>query len=162
MAKKSSQKEKKAWSWLFLSALIIILDQFTKYLAVYYLSFGQPVRLLPFFNLMLNFNKGAAFSFLGAESGWQVYFFAGISLIVAIFLIVWLGRIKRSDRLLAAGIGLIIGGALGNFIDRVRLGYVIDFFDFHVKNWHYATFNLADSAICIGAVLLILRMMRRS
>lgn len=150
---------KKAWVWLWLSALVIALDQITKYLVVHHLEFGQPVKILPFFNFTLNYNPGAAFSFLGAQGGWQVYLFAAISLIVAVILLVWLGRIKRSDGLMAAGVSLIIGGALGNFIDRIRLTYVIDFLDFHIKSWHYATFNVADSAICVGAFLLILRML---
>jgi len=150
-------KIKKAWPWLWLSVLIITLDQLTKYLAVNHLEFGQPLSLLPFFNFTLNYNTGAAFSFLGGQSGWQVYLLAAISLVVVAILIVWLGRIKRTDTLMAIGIALIIGGALGNFIDRVRLTYVVDFLDFHINNWHYPTFNIADSAICVGAALLVLR-----
>ena len=149
---------KKAWPWLWLSVLIILIDQFTKYLVVQHLEYGQPVKALPFFNFTLSYNPGASFGFLGGQGGWQVYLFAAISLIVATTLIVWLGRVKRADGLMAAGISLIIGGALGNFIDRVRLTYVIDFLDFHIKNWHFATFNVADSAICVGAFLLVVRM----
>lgn len=149
---------KKAWPWLWLSVLVVLIDQSTKYLVTHHLQYGLLIKVLPFFNFTLNYNPGAAFSFLGTQTGWQVYLFSAISLIVAIILIIWVGRIKRSDRLMAVGVSLIIGGALGNFIDRVRLTYVIDFLDFHIKNWHYATFNVADSAICIGAFLLILRM----
>lgn len=150
-------KIKKAWPWLWLSVLVIALDQLTKYFVVNHLEFGQPVSVVPFFNFTLNYNPGAAFSFLGGQSGWQVYLLAAISLVVVAILIVWLGRVKRSDTLMAMGICLIIGGALGNFIDRVRLTYVVDFLDFHVKNWHYPTFNIADSAICVGVFLLVLR-----
>ena len=155
----SRRSTKKAWPWLWLSVFIIILDQVSKYIAVHYMVYGKPVYIFPFFNLSLNFNPGASFGFLGDAGGWQIYLFAAISLIVAIILVIWLGRIKRSDGLMAAGLSLIVGGALGNFIDRVRLTYVIDFFDFHIKNWHFATFNVADSAICIGAFLVILRML---
>ncbi|MFV9988812.1 MAG: signal peptidase II [Coxiella endosymbiont of Dermacentor nuttalli] len=146
---------KTALTWLWLSVFIITIDQLTKYLVLHYLTFGSTVKNFSWLNLTLNYNTGAAFSFLSTESGWQVYFFSLISLIVVIFLIVWLSRTQRSDKWRALGFSLIVGGALGNFIDRVRLGYVIDFMDFHIKNWHYATFNVADSAICIGVFLLI-------
>lgn len=146
---------KTALTWLWLSVFIITIDQLTKYLVLHYLTFGSTVKNFSWLNLILNYNTGAAFSFLSTESGWQVYFFSLISLIVVIFLIVWLSRTQRSDKWRALGFSLIVGGALGNFIDRVRLGYVIDFMDFHIKNWHYATFNVADSAICIGVFLLI-------
>ncbi|MFW0055214.1 MAG: signal peptidase II [Coxiella endosymbiont of Dermacentor silvarum] len=146
---------KTALTWLWLSVFIITIDQLTKYLVLHYLTFGSTVKNFSWLNLTLNYNTGAAFSFLSTESGWQVYFFSLIALIVVIFLIVWLSRTQRSDKWRALGFSLIVGGALGNFIDRVRLGYVIDFMDFHIKNWHYATFNVADSAICIGVFLLI-------
>ncbi|WP_264435317.1 signal peptidase II [Coxiella endosymbiont of Dermacentor marginatus] len=146
---------KTALLWLWLSVFIITIDQLTKYLVFHYLTFGSTVKNFSWLNLTLNYNTGAAFSFLSTESGWQVYFFSLISLIVVIFLIVWLSRTQRSDKWRAIGFSLIVGGALGNFIDRVRLGCVIDFVDFHIKNWHYATFNIADSAICMGVFLLI-------
>ena len=147
---------KKALLWLWLSVFIITIDQLTKYLVLHYLKFGRTVKNFSWLNLTLNYNTGAAFSFLSTESGWQVYFFSLISSIVIIFLVIWLSRIQRSDKWRAVGFSLIIGGALGNFIDRVCLGYVIDFIDFHIKNWHYATFNIADSAICVGVFLLII------
>ncbi|MFW0094493.1 MAG: signal peptidase II [Coxiella endosymbiont of Haemaphysalis qinghaiensis] len=148
--------EKKALPWLWLSFFIIMVDQWTKYLAVHHLVFAHPIKIFPWLNLTLSCNTGAAFSFLNTEGGWQVYFFALISLVVSIFLTVWLGRIQRSDKWGSIGLSLIIGGALGNFIDRIRFGYVIDFIDFHIKNWHYATFNAADSAIFMAALLLII------
>lgn len=150
---------KKAWPWLWLSGFIILLDQLVKYLVIRHLIIGKPIVIVPFFNLSLNYNTGAAFSFLGEGSGWQVYFLAAISLAVALALTFWLGRVKRSDVFMGLGISLIIGGAIGNFIDRVRLNYVIDYFDFHVKSWHFATFNIADSAICIGAFFIIIKIL---
>jgi signal peptidase II len=152
-------KNKKAWPWLWLSLAVIIVDQFSKYIAVRTLTFGVPKKILPFFNLNLNFNTGAAFSFLGTQSGWQVYFFAMISFVVVLFLLVCLARIKRTDICMAAGMCLVIGGALGNLIDRLRFKFVVDFFDFHVNHWHFATFNVADSAVCIGAFLIMLRLL---
>lgn len=152
-------ENKKSWIWLWLSVAVVILDQVSKYLIVQHLTFSEPYVLTSFFNFNLNFNPGAAFSFLGHSSGWQVYLFSLISLVVILILFVWLGKTPRSDRLMAAGMSLIIGGAVGNLIDRIRLKLVIDFLDFHIKNWHFDTFNVADSAICIGAFLIILRLL---
>lgn len=149
-------KAKKALVWLWLSILIVVLDQKTKYLVSHYLSLGQPVKVFPFLNFTLNYNTGALFSFLDAESGWQVIFFAAISLIVSIILIVWLSRLSHSETMMSLGFSLIIGGAIGNFIDRVLRDYVTDFIDFYIKEWHFATFNIADSAICIGVFLVII------
>lgn len=156
------QIEKKAWPWLTLSLLIVIIDQVTKYLVLSHLHYSEPVHVFPFLNLTLRFNTGAAFSFLGNENGWQVALFAGVSVLVSIALVVWLCRIQRNAIFLALPISLILGGALGNLIDRLRLGYVVDFFDFHVGTWHFATFNVADSAVTVGAVLLILRLVYES
>lgn len=153
-------KTKKASPWLYLSVLAIVFDQVTKYEAVRHWTMGKPIKIFPFLNFTLNHNTGAAFSFLGTGSGWQIYSFAAISLVIAVFLIVWLSRTGRSDYVIAIGLSLVIGGALGNFIDRVYLGYVVDFIDFHIKDWHYATFNFADSAICIGTLLVICMIIR--
>ena len=153
--KSENNFEKKALPWLGLSIFVAIVDQLTKYLVVHYLTFGIPVKIFLWLNLKLNYNTGAAFSFLSTKNGWQVYFLSLISLVVSIFLIACLSQIQYSDNCMAIGISLIIGGAFGNFIDRVHLGHVIDFIDFHVKNWHYAIFNIADSAICMGGLLLI-------
>lgn len=147
--------EKKASPWLYLSALVTVFDQVTKYGIVRHCVIGEPIKILPFLNFALNYNTGAAFSFLGAEGGWQIYFFAAFSLAVVVLLISWLSRTRRSDYVMAIGLSLVIGGALGNFIDRVFSGYVVDFIDFHIKDWHYATFNFADSAICVGTFLLM-------
>ena len=153
-------RDKKAWAWLWLSVLIIALDQFSKWWLSYRFLLGESKQLLPFLNISLSYNTGAAFSFLGQAGGWQTYFFASIAFIIAVVLIIWLRQVRRHQYLLAIGICLIIGGALGNVIDRLYRGYVIDFIDFHVGSWHYATFNVADSAVCVGALLLILRMLR--
>ena len=151
--------EKKAWPWFWLSIAVVLLDQLSKYFALRHLTFNDPLVLLPFFNLTLAFNPGASFSFLGNAGGWQVYLFSGLSFLVALALLIWLGRVPRSDRLMAAALSLIIGGALGNLIDRLHYGFVIDFFDFHLGGWHFAIFNVADSAICVGAFLLIINML---
>lgn len=154
--KSKNSYEKKTLPWLWLSILIIVVDQWTKYLIVHHLVFGWPIKIFPWLNLTLNYNTGAAFSFLATETGWQIYFFALMALIVSVFLIIWLIRIQYSDHWKAISLALVLGGVLGNFIDRVRLGYVIDFIDFHIKDWHYATFNIGDNAICVGVFLLII------
>ena len=150
-------KTQSAWPWLFASILIILLDQASKFLVVQNLLPYQSVRLLPFLNVTLKFNPGAAFSFLGNAGGWQVYLLSAFSALVAIILAVWLCRTPRLQRLQACGLSFIIGGAIGNLIDRLRIHLVTDFIDFHLHGWHFATFNLADTAICIGAFLLILK-----
>ncbi len=149
---------KKAWPWLLLSICVIAIDQFSKLYLNTHLTLGQPVEVLPFFNLTLAYNPGAAFSFLGEQTGWQIWLFTSISLAISIILIAWLLKTPRKDALLACSLSLILGGAVGNLIDRVLYGYVIDFADFHIGSWHFATFNIADSAVCIGAGLLIVHL----
>ena len=107
-------------------------------------------------NFTLGFNRGAAFSFLGSQNGWQLYLLSAVSLLAAIVFIVWLFKLKPQEKLKAFAIALIIGGALGNFIGRAFVHQVTDFIDFHIGAWHYAAFNVADAAVCVGAVLLIL------
>ncbi len=141
--------------WLCLSGLIILIDQFSKYLVDTHLSFNVPVKLLPFLNFILRYNSGAAFSFLSMQGGWQIYLFALLSIIVIIVLLVWLKRLPAKSHWLACSLSLIIGGAIGNLIDRLRLNYVVDFIDFHIGHWHFATFNVADSAVSVGAVMLV-------
>lgn len=150
---------KKSWAWLWLSVFIVALDQSSKWLAVHFLSTSQPHVLLPFFNLWLNYNAGAAFGFLRAAGGWQVFLLSSISILVAIVLVLWLGRTPRKDWMMALALSLILGGAVGNLIDRLRLHFVIDFFDFHIGGWHFATFNVADSAITVGVVFLVVRLL---
>ncbi len=146
----------KATPWFLVSILVILLDQFTKFLVMSYLYVEQPLRLLPFFNLILRYNQGAAFSFLGGAGGWQILFLSIISIVVIIALLIWLLRLSYPSTWTACALSLIIGGAAGNLIDRIRFSFVIDFFDFHIGSWHYATFNLADSAIVVGVFMLLL------
>jgi signal peptidase II len=134
----------------------LLLDQGSKLLAESRLVFHEPVGLLPFFNLRLAYNTGAAFSFLGNAGGWQRWFFAGISVLVISVLVVWMRRLKPEQWQLSVAFALIIGGALGNLIDRLVYGHVIDFIDVYYKTWHWPTFNVADSAITVGAGLLLL------
>lgn len=150
---------KKAWIWLWVSVFIVFLDQSSKWLVVHFLSYGQPYVLLPFFNLWLNYNPGAAFGFLGLAGGWQVFLLSAISIVVSVILVVWLGRTPRKDWMMALALSLILGGAIGNLIDRLRFHYVVDFFDFHIGEWHFATFNVADSAITIGVIFLMIRLL---
>lgn len=143
-----------AW-WLLLSVVVIALDLWTKFLAQANLEYGEFVEVLPFFNLTLAYNTGAAFSFLADAGGWQRYFFAVIAVVAVLVMLVWLLRLK-GERLLACALALVIGGALGNLYDRIMLGHVVDFLDFYWGSYHFPAFNLADSAITLGAILLII------
>ncbi len=145
------------WKWFSLSLLVIVLDHIAKWSASAMLTYGVPVEVLPFFNLTLAHNKGAAFSFLSDAGGWQRWLFTAIAVGVSLFLAFWLKRVK-GQRLLSWALALILGGALGNLIDRVVLGYVVDFISVHYGGWYFPAFNIADSAITIGAGLLILDM----
>ncbi|MBK7541908.1 MAG: lipoprotein signal peptidase [Candidatus Competibacteraceae bacterium] len=140
----------------WLSAAVVALDQATKYLAETLLVMHQPVPVLPSFNWMLAYNTGAAFSFLRDAGGWQRWLFLSLSTLVSIGLIVWLWRLKPHEKRLGAALALILGGALGNLIDRAWLGHVIDFIQLYYDRWYWPTFNVADSAITVGAVLLVL------
>jgi len=144
--------------WLLLSIAVIALDQATKWLAESSLTPYQPVPVMPLVNLTLAYNTGAAFSFLSDAGGWQRWFFIALSVVVAAVLFNWLWRMRAEERLQAASISLILGGAIGNLIDRVSLGHVIDFFDVYYGPHHWPIFNIADSAIVVGVVLLIIDM----
>lgn len=141
---------------LLISAVIIALDLWTKNLAGEHLEYAQPVVLLPVFNLTLHFNTGAAFSFLSDAGGWQRWFFSGIAAVVSLVLLVWIFRLKSEQRLLLISLSLILGGALGNLWDRLTLGYVVDFISLHYNEYYFPTFNIADSAITVGATLMLL------
>lgn len=158
----SVKKNKKAWFWIFLSLAIIVCDQLAKLIVLKNFTEQTIVHALPFLNFILRFNSGASFSFLGDASGWQVYLLSSISIIVSIALVIWLSRLSRSEWWIATPISLVLGGALGNLIDRLRYGFVIDFIDFHIGNWHFATFNIADSAVCVGATWLVLGLLYES
>lgn len=140
----------------WLSILVIALDQVTKYLAEALLILHQPAQVLPSFNLMLAYNTGAAFSLLAEAGGWQRWFFLGLGVTVSIGLILWLQRLKPTEKRLATALALILGGAVGNLIDRAFLGYVIDFIQIYYGRWYWPAFNIADSAITLGATLMVL------
>ena len=146
--------------WLSISLLVIVLDQLSKFWIVGAFQFGDGIALTSFFNLVHAHNTGAAFSFLASESGWQRFFFIGIAS-AASLLIVYLLRKHAEERWFCLALSLVLGGALGNLIDRVRLSYVVDFLDFYYGAWHFPAFNIADSAITVGAALLILDSLRK-
>jgi signal peptidase II len=145
----------RAARWFALAAAVVVLDQFVKWAFLASFAPGERREITSFFNLVLVFNKGAAFSFLADAPGWQGPLLAGFALIAAVVLGVMIVR-NAQKSLLCAGLGLVLGGAIGNVIDRLRFGHVVDFLDFHAAGWHFPAFNGADSAITIGAVLLIL------
>jgi signal peptidase II len=146
-----------AANWLWLALVVMLLDQWTKSLVTEHLDEFERIVLLPMFELMRLHNEGAAFSFLGNASGWQRWLFIGLGVAVSGGILVWLRRLPaKGQNLLAAGLALILGGALGNVIDRVLWGHVIDFIRVHYQEHYFPAFNLADSAISVGAALLIL------
>lgn len=146
--------------WLWLSLSVVLLDQATKWLAVGLLDPFRPVPVAPLLNLTLMYNEGAAFSFLAGAGGWQRWFFSVIALAMTVVLILWLLRVRPHERLMAASLSLVAGGAVGNLIDRLRTGRVVDFIDFYVRDWHWPAFNIADSAIAVGVFLLLLTSFR--
>ncbi len=146
--------------WLWVSALVMALDLATKAMASHYLVLYQPVPVFPGFNWTLAHNPGAAFSFLSTESGWQRWFFSAIALVVSIGITIWIKRLTPTQTMLAVSLALVLGGALGNLWDRATLGYVVDFIDVYYQQSHWPAFNLADSAISVGAALLILDSLR--
>lgn len=146
----------KVGRWYSLAVLIVVLDQLTKQWVSSSFSYGESLELLPFLNLTLVHNMGAAFSFLSDAGGWQRWFFAIVSLIVSVVLIFWLSRLPARQYLLATALALVLGGAIGNLWDRVFLGYVVDFIDIFYQKHHWPAFNIADTSITVGAILLIL------
>ncbi len=141
--------------WLWLSLAVLALDQLTKQLAEHYLELHHPVPVVPGFNLMLAYNTGAAFSFLHDAGGWQRWFFTLLSLAVSAGIVWWLYRLERTESWMAVALALILGGALGNVLDRIVLGHVVDFIQIYYRQWAYPAFNIADSAITVGAIMLI-------
>lgn len=144
-----------AWYCYALAGFVIALDQVTKLWADSALAYREIVPVTPFFNITLAYNKGAAFSFLADHSGWQRWFFAALALVAAVVLIVWIWRIKPAERLMSWPLSLVLGGAIGNLIDRLAYGHVVDFLDFFYGRYHWPAFNVADSAIVCGAAWLI-------
>ncbi len=141
--------------WLGWTLIVVLADQFTKVLIAGYYQLGQSEPVSSFFNLVRAHNSGAAFSFLHGSNGWQRWLFTGIA-IAAVGVILWLLRKHAGQRLFAFALASILGGTVGNLLDRLRLGYVIDFLDFHAAGMHFPAFNVADSAITLGAACLIL------
>jgi signal peptidase II len=141
--------------WLGLALVIVLADQFTKTLILGYYKLGDASMVTDFFNVVRVHNAGAAFSFLSNAGGWQRWFFTGIAVVATIF-IVWMLRSHSGQKLFAFALACILGGAVGNVIDRLMHGYVVDFLDFHYGGWHFPAFNVADAGITIGAVCLIL------
>jgi signal peptidase II len=146
-----------ATAWLLLTLLVLALDQLTKYLIVTRMAEFDSIVLMPVLEIMRLHNEGAAFSFLAGASGWQRWLFIVLGIAVSVGISVWLYKLpSRGQGLLAAGLSLVMGGALGNVIDRMRFGHVVDFIRVHYEQWYFPAFNVADSAITVGAGLLIL------
>jgi signal peptidase II len=141
--------------WLILAVIIILADQFTKTLILGYYKLGDSTPVTSFFNIVRVHNTGAAFSFLAGAGGWQRWFFTGIGAVATIF-ILWMLRSHHAQKLFSFALACILGGAIGNVIDRLLHGYVVDFLDFYYGTWHFPAFNIADSAITLGATCLIL------
>jgi signal peptidase II len=146
----------RGWRWLSVTAVVVGLDQLSKAWIVRHYDYGASLALLPVLNITLRYNPGAAFSLLADASGWQRWLFTGLAVVLGAAIFVWLARVDgRKQRLLALSLSLILAGALGNLIDRLRIGHVIDFVDVHWKDAHFPAFNVADSAITIGAILML-------
>lgn len=146
---------------LIIAAIVIIADQITKAAATHYLTLHLPVSVMPLFNFTLMHNTGAAFSFLNDAGGWQRWFFSVLAIVVSGVIIHWLRTMPAHDRWQGIGLSLILGGALGNVIDRLRMGYVVDFLDFYAGGAHFPAFNVADSAITIGAGMILIASFRK-
>jgi len=141
--------------WLWLSLLAVILDQASKLAIAGTMQLYESIEIIPFFKLTYVHNTGAAFSFLSEAGGWQRWFFAVLALVISVAIAVWLTRLKEHETLLAVALALILGGAVGNLIDRLAYGYVIDFLDVYYGTWHWPAFNIADSAITVGVMLML-------
>ena len=151
----------RAFTWYLLSLVLVIIDQWTKWLAETKLTFHEPVPVIePFLNWTLAYNYGAAFSFLADAGGWQKWFFSGLALLMSLFLIGYLIKAPRTAKLLSTGLALVLGGAIGNLIDRLLHGHVIDFIHVHNADvWHYPIFNIADMGISIGVAMIVIDML---
>jgi signal peptidase II len=148
------------WRFLWLALLTFVLDQYTKNLTVEHIELYQAVQITPFFNLTHVYNTGAAFSFLSDAGGWQRWFFTVIAFFVVALILWWLKQTSRQQIILPVAFSLIIGGALGNAYDRLVLGHVVDFLVLYYQDWVWPAFNVADSAICLGAILLLIDMFK--
>lgn len=150
------KKSKSGLTWLWVAVIVLLLDRFTKHAVLVDLPPFAAVSVISHFNLTLTYNTGAAFSFLDSASGWQVWLFGLIATIVSIGILTWLYRLPAQQRWLSIALNFILGGALGNLSDRLLYGRVIDFLDFYWGNLHWPAFNVADSAVCVGAIMLLI------
>lgn len=151
------QKQPDALAWLLLSVAILVADQITKWVVLQHFQLHESMQVVPgLLNWTLAYNEGAAFSFLSDAGGWQRWFFTILAIVVSAVLLTWLKRTPRRDWKTALPLSLVLGGAIGNVVDRLRFGHVVDFVDVFHGDWHFPAFNVADSAISVGAVLLIL------
>ena len=150
--------KKSGLCWLWVAVIVLILDRWTKYLALKYLVLYVEHPVTKFLNFTLGYNTGSAFGFLNNSSGWEVPAFGVIALVVSACILVWLARLPSNQRWMSVALSLILGGALGNLWDRISYKHVIDFIQLHASHWYFATFNVADSAICVGAFMLFLEM----
>ncbi|MCH9698505.1 MAG: signal peptidase II [Gammaproteobacteria bacterium] len=141
--------------WILIATIVVILDQFSKWLIRAMLDLYEAIPVFP--GLQINYvqNLGAAFSFLSSAGGWQRWFFIALSLLASIAIVIWIYRLPTQRKLEALGLSLVLGGAVGNLVDRVWLGYVVDFIDVYYQSWHWPVFNIADSAITVGVMILI-------
>lgn len=151
----SKLAQKSGLVWLWLSLLFLVADFASKTLVVNTMNFRDSIDILPFFNLTYVHNYGAAFSFLSNESGWQRWFLSAIAITISVLLTWWLKRLPASNKVLCGAYSLVLAGAIGNLYDRLYYGYVVDFLHFYYESWHFPAFNVADSAICVGAALLL-------
>lgn len=142
--------------WLWLSFFVVLADQASKLAVAATMRLYQSIPVVPFFNLTYVHNPGAAFSFLSDAGGWQRWFFALLAFAIGIVIAAWLARLKQHEGVLAAALSLVLGGAIGNLIDRLAYGYVIDFLDVYYRSWHWPAFNVADSAITVGVGLMLI------
>lgn len=142
--------------WLWLTILFLVIDQVTKHLAVAHIQPYETIEVMPFFNLVIRYNPGAAFSFLANEDGWQVIFFSTVSIVVSLGILYWMYTIPAKSRWLACALAFILAGALGNLYDRLTLGEVVDFIDWYYGEYHWPAFNIADSVIMLGAVMMVI------
>ena len=144
--------------WLGLAAIVLVVDQMSKYAAEAYLSLHVPVAIIPGLNFTLTYNPGAAFSFLSDAGGWQRWLFSGIAFAASVAIVVWLHRLPKEDRFTACSLALVLGGAVGNLWDRLApsRGMVVDFIDVYAGKWHWPAFNVADSAIVLGVIIMLI------
>jgi signal peptidase II len=148
--------------WVWISILILIGDRLTKEAALLYLTEYSPLKVTTGFNLILSYNKGAAFSFLNQAAGWQVWFFGVIAMVVSLVILIWMRRLSWREYWVSIALSLVVGGALGNLWDRISYGHVIDFIQLYISRFYWPVFNVADSAITVGAVMLFLHAFKKN